>query len=100
MDQQEGLATNEPPLFTGENYAYWSVRMKCHLMSLGWKVLDATIKEYRIDDQEPINSTKLDQYEGNSKALNEILSGLTNFVFTKFMRCKTAKQAWDKFKII
>ena len=83
MDQQEGLATNRPPLFTGENYAYWSVRMKCDLMSLGWKVWVATEKEYKIGDQVPIDLEKQGQYEGNSKSLNAILSGLTNFVFTK-----------------
>ena len=43
---------------------------------------------------------ELDQYEGNAKALNSILSGLTNYVFVKVMRCKTAKQAWDKLKIV
>ena len=51
MDEQEGLATNMPPLFTGENYAYWSVRMKCHLMSLGWKVWEEIENEYKIEDQ-------------------------------------------------
>ena len=85
MDQQEGLATKKPPLFIGENYAYQSVRMRCHLMSLGWKVWDATIKEYKIDDQEPTDNVELAQYEGNAKDLNEILSGLTNSVFTKAM---------------
>ena len=85
MDQQEGLATNRPPLFTGENYAYLSVRMKCHLMSLGWKVWATTKKEYEIDDQSPTNPEDLGQSEGNAKSLNAILSGLTNSVFTKFM---------------
>ena len=65
MDQQEGLATNKPPLFIGENYAYWSVRMKLHLMSLGWKVWDATVKEYKIGDQASIDNIELGQYEGN-----------------------------------
>ena len=100
MDQQEGLAIDKPPLFIGENYAYWSVRMKCHLMSLGWKVWEAAENEYKIEDQLPIDSVELAQYEGNSKALNTILSGLTNSVFTKVMRCKNSKQAWDKLKII
>ena len=100
MDQQQGLSTNRPPLFTGKNYAYWSVRMKCNIMSLGWKVWAATAKEYKIDDQAPTYPEELGQYEGNDKALNEILSGLTNFVFTKVMRCKAAKQDWDKLNII
>ena len=96
MDQQEGLATNRPPLFTGENYAYWSVRMKCHLMSLGWKVWEAIEKEYKIVYNLPRDILELDQYEGNEKSLNYVLSGLTNSVFVKVMSCKTAKQAWDK----
>ena len=74
--------------------------MKCYLMSLGWKVWDAIVKEYKIDDQAPTYLEELGQYEGNAKALNAILSGLTDSVFTKVMRCKTAKQAWDKLKII
>ena len=69
-------------------------------MSLGWKVWTSTEKEYKIDDKASTDLEKLGQYEGNAKALNEILSGLTNSVFTKVMRCKTAKQAWDKLKII
>ena len=100
MDQQEGLATNKPPMFTGENYAYWSVRMRCHLMSFGWNIWDATLKEYKIDDKAPIDSVELSQYEFNAKSLNAFMSGLKNYVFTKVMRCKISKQAWDKLKII
>ena len=100
MDQQERLATNRPPLFTGENYAYWSVRMKFHSMSLGWKVWDATENVFKIIHNLPIDILELDQYDGNTKSLNAILSGLTNSVFIKVMSCKAAKQAWDKLKII
>ena len=74
--------------------------MKCHLMSLGWKVWEATEKEYKIDDQASTDLEELGQYEGNAKALNAILSGLANSVFTKVMRCKTAKHSWDKLKVI
>ena len=101
MDQQEGLATNRPPLFTGENYAYWSVRMKCHLMSLGWKVWEETKREYKnIDDILTTDSVELGQYKGNAKALNAILSGLENTIFAKFVQCKNTKQYWDKLKIM
>ena len=100
MDQQEGLATNRPPLLTRENYAYWSVRMKCHLMSLGWKVWAWTKKEYKIGDQAPIEPEELGPYEGNFKSLNKILSGLKNYVFKKVVRCNTTKKSWDKLKII
>ena len=74
--------------------------MKCHLMSLGWKVWAATEKEYKTDDQAPTDPEELGQYEGNAKSLNAILSGFKNSVVTKVMQCKTTKQAWDKLNII
>ena len=98
MDQQEGLATNRPPLFTGDNYAYWSVKMKYHLMSLGYKVWRYVEKEYKVPDDLPIDRDELDQYEANAKSLNAILSGLTNSVFIKVMQCKRTKHAQEKLK--
>ena len=70
-------------------------------MSLGWKVWEASEREYKnIEESLPIDSVDLGQYEGNSKSLNSILSGLTNTVFVKFMQWKTIKQAWDKLNIL
>ena len=74
--------------------------MKFHLMSLGWNSQAATEKEFKIVDNLPTDILELDQYEGNAKSLNSILSGLTNTIFVKVMRCTTAKQAWDKLKIV
>ena len=54
-------------------------------MSLGWKVWAATEKEHNIGNQYPTYTIELGQYEGNSKSLNAVLSGLTNTVFTKVM---------------
>ena len=58
MDQQEGMATNIPPLFTGEDYAYWSVRMRCLLMCHGWKVWAATKKVW-MKELEALEETQL-----------------------------------------
>ena len=69
-------------------------------MSLRWKVWAATEKELNIGNQYPPNTVELGEYEGNSKALNSILNGLTDLVFTKVMQCTSAKQAWDKLKMI
>ena len=69
-------------------------------MSLGWKVWAATKKELKIGNQYPMDTVELGEYEGTAKSLNVILNGLTNSVFTKVMQCTSAKQAWDKLKII
>ena len=85
MDQQ-GLATNIPPLFIGYNYAYWNVRMKCHLMALGYKVWRSTEIEYKVPYDVPIDKGELTQYEANAKDLNAILSGLTHSMCAKVMQ--------------
>ena len=69
-------------------------------MSLGWNVWAATKKELKIGNQYPTDTVELGHYEGNAKALNTILSCLTNSVFTKVMQCTSAKQDWDKLSII
>ena len=74
--------------------------MSFHLMSLGWKVWAATKKEVLVGNRYPTDIVELGEYEGNAKALNSILNGLTDSVFTKFMQYTSAKQAWDKLKII
>ena len=98
MDQQ-GLATNIPPLFTEDNYAYWSVRMKCHLMSLGYEVWRSVEIEYEVPKYVPIDEGEQIQYEANAKALNVIFSGITHSEFVKFMQCKNSKHAWEKLKM-
>ena len=98
MDQQEGLASNKPPLFTGDNYAYWSVRM--NLSNVSWiQSLDVYWKRVQSDNLH-VDRDELDQYEANAKALNAILSGLTNSVFVKVMQCKTTKHALEKLKTV
>ena len=88
MDPKEGLTTNKPPLFIGENYACWSVRMKFRLMSLGYKFRRSVEKEYQIPDDLPIDKDELDQYEAKAKALNAILNGLTNSMFVKLCNAR------------
>ena len=67
MDHQEGLAANIPPLFTGNDYAFWSVRMRYHLMSLGCKIWSSVEKWYKILDNLPTDRDELDEYESNAK---------------------------------
>jgi hypothetical protein len=38
MDQQEGMSSKRTPLFKGNDYALWSIRMKSYLMALGCDV--------------------------------------------------------------
>ena len=99
MDNQEGLGANKPPLFTRNNYAFWSVRMRCHLMSLWSKIWSFVENWYKIPEKLPTDRDELDEYESNAKSLNSILKGLEYSMFVKIVQCKTTKHAWEKLKI-
>ena len=70
--------------------------MKCHLMSLGYKLWRSIEKDYKIPDDLPIDINELNQYESNAKVLNAILNGSTNSMFVKVMQCNTTEHAWVK----
>ena len=91
MDNQEWLAGNKPPLFTRNNYTFWSVRMRWHLMSLGFKICSFVEKGYKIPNNLP---TDRDELYGDES--NAILKGILDSVFVKLMKCKTIKHAWGK----
>jgi hypothetical protein len=38
MDQHEGMSSNSAPLFRGNDYAFWSIRIKSYMMVLGCDV--------------------------------------------------------------
>ena len=63
MDHQEWLDGNKPPLFIGDKYAFWSVRMRFHLMSLGCKIQSFFEKGYKIPDNLHTDRDELEEYE-------------------------------------
>ena len=78
MDRGQSLLT--PHLFDGTNYAYWKVRMKVFLLSLGEQVWQAVevgcikLKEVPVDwDDATIIAANF-----SSRALNALFCGVTN----------------------
>jgi hypothetical protein len=48
----------------------------------------------------PTNDKAVKLGENNSKAINALLNGLSDTVFTKVAHCKSAKEIWDKLQNI
>jgi len=91
MASQEGCSTNMAPLFTGTNYAFWKVRMKTYLMSLGvevWVVVMIGYGEPKETNSE--KDVKLNVI-ANEKAMIALLSGLCESEFIKVMHFETTK---------
>jgi hypothetical protein len=90
MTSHDGSSTNRPPLFDGTNVAFWKIRMRTHLMSLGVDVWDVVEIGYVKHVVLASKDDKL-EFRFNSKAMNAILSGLTEDEFFKVMHCDSTK---------
>ena len=78
MDRQGKQTKIGTRLFDGLNYAFWSIRMKVYLQAQGTDVWKMIVNAYDIPaNPAASNSTERKHYEENLKAMNAILSGLT-----------------------
>jgi hypothetical protein len=100
MDQQERMSSNKAPLFKGNDYAFWSVRMKIYFMALGCDVWQVFESGYIVPSTPPTDNATKKLCNDNSRVVNVILGGLTNHVCVKVMHCKSSKEIWDKLKVI
>ena len=95
MSSHEGNSTNKAPLFNGTNFAFWKVRMRTYIMSLGADVCDVVETGYVKPVVLASKDDKL-EFSFNAKDMNAILSGLAKEEFVKVMHLETAKDMWDK----
>ncbi|XP_052181890.1 uncharacterized protein LOC127794683 [Diospyros lotus] len=88
-----------PPMFTGENYQIWAVKMESYLQASDlWDVVTTEIPTLPEDPTiAQITENKSATRKGY-KAKTCIHSAVSEMIFTKIMTCETAKQAWDLLK--
>jgi hypothetical protein len=95
MESHDGGSTNRPPLFDGTDFAFWKIRKRTHLMSLGvdvWDVIETGYVKHVVLVSKDDNL----EFSFNAKAMNAILSGLAEAQFVKVMHCDSTKVMWDK----
>jgi len=106
----EGASINRPPLFAGENYPFWKIRMKIFLESVDKGVWDAVVngpfqpikvvegktvlKEF---SQWTLDENKRAHYDVRAK--NIISSALTLDEFYRVSVCESAKEMWDVLEV-
>jgi hypothetical protein len=91
---------NGIPQFDGQKYAFWSIRMKAYIQAHGFQVWQSIVDGYTAPTVPPTNDKAVKLGENNSKAINALLNGLSDTVFTKVAHCKSAKEIWDKLQNI
>jgi hypothetical protein len=88
MYQEKGMYSNKAPLFKGDDYALWKIRMKIYLMGLGFNVWKYVENGYTAPTNPPIVTTRNQICNDNSREVNAILGGLKNHIFVKIIHSK------------
>ena len=84
MDQQIKMSS-KVPIFNGEDYAFWSIMMKRHIMYIGLDVWLSIKIGYIHPKYPPTDLEGIKQSGYNAKVVNAILVGLSRTVFSKVM---------------
>ncbi|MQM02157.1 hypothetical protein Taro_034929 [Colocasia esculenta] len=97
----EGQSVNRPPLFDGEDYTYWKIRMEYFLQGFYfqiWSIIEEgdlvilnSRQNWTDDDRTKISL--------NCKAKSIMCCALSKKEFNRVSACKTAKDMWETLKL-
>ena len=76
------------PVFSGEDYAYWKVRMRAFLQSMGADVWEIT--KNQLYEVLAVRTT----YEANAKAVNALFAGVSLAEFSRVQGFQEAHKVW------
>jgi hypothetical protein len=92
------IQLGKPPHFDGEDYPFWSHKMRSHLFSLHpsiWEIVENGMFFDSTDNTVFIN----EQIHKNAQATTVLLASLCRDEYNKVSGLDNAKQIWDTFKI-
>ncbi|CAL9020481.1 unnamed protein product [Prunus brigantina] len=109
MSNMVGSSTSElrTPIFNGENYEFWSIRMKTILKSHGlWDLVENGLNVSDLKKEKEIEETKATEKSTmagilmkDARALGLIQSAVSDQLFPRIVNEETSKGAWDILKL-
>ena len=108
----EGNSTTRPPLFNGNNYGYWKVRMIIFLQSMDYELWEIIEKGPYIPMKKETEGTLVAKNKSewdesdkkritlNAKAINILFCALSMEEFNRIRTCKTAKDIWCTLEVV
>ncbi|KAA8543340.1 hypothetical protein F0562_021165 [Nyssa sinensis] len=90
-----------PPLFNGENYQVWVIKMKTYLKTLNlWEAVENDVDPAPLGDDPTI--AQLKNYEEQKAKKPTVLtclhSALSETILLSVMACETPKEIWEKLR--
>ncbi|XP_016755167.2 uncharacterized protein [Gossypium hirsutum] len=101
MEGGSNFSVVAPPVFDGDNYQMWAVRMETYLEALDlWEPIE---EDYEVPPL-PANPTvaqikaQKEKKTRKSKAKACLFAAVSQMIFTRIMSLKSAKEIWDYLK--
>ena len=90
-----------PPVFDGNDFQYWKVRMACFLEAAGTDVWRVTMEGYNppVGPHAPTVEEEL-LVKANAKARNLLYGAMTKEVFNRICSCATSHDIWTALELI
>ncbi|KAM1470398.1 hypothetical protein ACFX11_041122 [Malus domestica] len=99
-----GSSEVRTPIFSGENYEFWRIKMVTIFKSLGlWKLVDKGIttpdskkkKEVEGSSDDAVDEEMAAVFMKDAKALGIIQNAVSDQIFPRIANAESAKMAWD-----
>lgn len=101
MESESTLTHLAPPIFYGENYQLWVVRMEAYLEALDlWEAIDEDYEILPLPNNPMMAQIKhhKERKTRKSKAKTTLFAAVSTSIFTRIISLKIAKQIWDYLK--
>ncbi|GKV20591.1 hypothetical protein SLEP1_g30690 [Rubroshorea leprosula] len=101
MSSNNSSTLSNPPMFTGENYSVWAIKMKAFLKGNGvWESVEDGFHPPMLPNNPTVDQMKqhVDYVQASYKALSYIHSVVIDDIFSRIMGAETAQEAWDTLK--
>ena len=82
------------PVFPGEDYAYWKVRMRAFLQSMGAEVWEITKNQAYEVLAVRTSPLQVSEHEANAKAINALFAGVSGAEFSRVEGFQEAHNVW------
>ncbi|XP_019232217.1 PREDICTED: uncharacterized protein LOC109212937 [Nicotiana attenuata] len=101
METEMSFSQLAPPVFDGENYQLWAVRMETYLEALDlWEAVEEDYDVLPLPNNPTMAQIKShkEKKTRKSKAKATLFAGVSATIFTRVMALKSAKEIWDYLK--
>ncbi|XP_019265852.1 PREDICTED: uncharacterized protein LOC109243382 [Nicotiana attenuata] len=101
METEMSFSQLAPPVFDGENYQLWAVRMETYVEALDlWEAVEEDYDVLPLPNSPTVAQIKShkEKKTRKSKAKATLFAGVYATIFTRVMALKSAKEIWDYLK--